>query len=204
MPKIVDSAARRIEIAEAVYRVIRRDGLAQASLRGVAVEAGLVVGSIRHYFVSHDELILFAVRILVERVLVRLYAHVEELKAPASTREKRMELTERLLGELLPLDAERLAETEVWLAFSAVARTKPKLAEDTAKVPKGTRALVKRLLTEAARGGNLIKKLDVDLETERLAVLLEGLAMAATDRPEHTSPELMVRVLRRHLDSLRR
>ena len=206
MPKLVDAEIRRREIAEAVFRVIRRDGLAQTSLRGVAEEAGLALGSVRHYFDNHDELIVFAMRVQVERLFIRLATHAEQLLDPAGPKDRktRVALTEQLLGELLPLDAERLAEAEVWLAFSAAARLRPELAAEATKVHTGTRALVRRVLTEAARGGNLIKKLDIELETERLASLLDGLAMAATYQPEQTTPELMRRVLRRHLEALRR
>jgi AcrR family transcriptional regulator len=57
-----------------VFRVIRRDGVDQASLRAVATEAGLVIGSVRHYFATHDEMIVFAMRVLADRVTTRIAA----------------------------------------------------------------------------------------------------------------------------------
>ena len=50
VPKFVDAALRRQEVVEAVFRIIAADGLERASLREVADEAELAVGSVRHYF----------------------------------------------------------------------------------------------------------------------------------------------------------
>ncbi len=199
MPKIVDPEARRLEIAEAVFRVIQRDGLAQASLRSVADEAGLAIGSVRHYFKGHDELIVFAMRALGDRVITRLLAHLPELD-PATPRSRRLELTEALLGELLPLTEKTRAETDVWLAFTAAAKNRPDLAEEATRTYEGVRALVRRVLDGAHGTGGLLDGLDLAVETERLAALLDGLALSAG----RTSPELMRTVLRRHLESLRR
>ncbi|WP_410580301.1 TetR/AcrR family transcriptional regulator [Amycolatopsis sp. lyj-108] len=199
MPKIVDPEARRLEIAEAVFRVIQRDGLAQASLRSVADDAGLAIGSVRHYFRGHDELIVFAMRALGDRVEARLLRHLPELLDPETPRSRRQELTEALLGELLPLTEQTRAETDVWLAFSAAAKYRPDLAEEAARAHAGIRALVRRVL-EGARGAvGLLDDLDLDVETERLAALLDGLAMASGRTP----PELMRTVLGRHLETLR-
>jgi hypothetical protein len=43
---------------------------------------------------------------------------------------------------------------------------------------------------------------DVEVETERLAALLDGLALGGVLQPDLTTPEVMRAVLRRHLDSL--
>ncbi|MFJ4105781.1 TetR/AcrR family transcriptional regulator [Amycolatopsis japonica] len=200
MPKIVDPEARRLEIAEAVFRVIQRDGLAQASLRSVAEEAGLAIGSVRHYFGGHDELIVFAMRALGDRLEARLAGHIPVLLDPATPRPLRQEATEAFLGELLPLTEQTRAEADVWLAFSAAAKNRPDLAEEATRMYEGVRFLVRRVLEGANEAGGLLGDVDLNVETERLAALLDGLAVS-TGR---TSPELMRAVLRRHLETLRR
>ncbi len=199
VPKIVDPEARRLEIAEAVFRVIQRDGLPQASLRSVADEAGLAIGSVRHYFKGHDELIVFAMRSLGDRLVARLLGHLPDLLDPATPRSRRQELTEALLGELLPLTEQTRAETDVWLAFTAAAKNRPDLAEEATRTHDGVRALVRRVLEGAHGAGGLLDDLDLAVETERLAALLDGLALSAGRTP----PELMRTVLRRHLETLR-
>ncbi|KAA2265261.1 TetR/AcrR family transcriptional regulator [Solihabitans fulvus] len=201
MPKIVDPDLRRRAVAEAVFRVVRRDGVEQASLRNVAAEAGLAIGSVRHYFASHDELLVFALQELSAQVGQRLRAHADRLFAAAEAGARRM-LVEDLLAELLPLDTRRHEEAVVWLAFSTAARTRPSLRPHAREAYDGLRMVGARVLAEAQRLGRLVDGLDLELENERLCALLDGLAVDAVLWPERMTPELMNAVLRRHLDSI--
>src|SRR3712207_8392462 len=119
MPRVVDPAERRADLAEAVWRVVRRNGLDGASVRAVAREAGLSMGSLRHYFGTQSELLIFAMRMVIDRVERR----VGDLRVPDDPRGA----AEIVLLELLPLDDERRAENEVWLAFTARALVDPAL-----------------------------------------------------------------------------
>jgi AcrR family transcriptional regulator len=119
MPKIVDHEQRRRELGHAVWRVIRRDGVDHASVRTVAEEAGWSPGALRHYFATQSELLAFAMRLVVERIEARIAA-LDRATDPRQA-------VEQVLHELLPLDDERRAENEVWLAFTARALTDPEL-----------------------------------------------------------------------------
>ena len=55
------------------------DGLERASLREVADEAGLAVGSVRHYFSSSEELLAHSFGVAVDRITGRLEAAREHL-----------------------------------------------------------------------------------------------------------------------------
>ncbi|WP_433263311.1 TetR/AcrR family transcriptional regulator [Actinosynnema sp. CS-041913] len=195
MPKVVDAEARRREVAEAVFRVVRAQGLEQASLRNVAEEAGLAIGSVRHYFTDHDELLTFALEALIERVEHRFLARVAQVYA-ATTPEDRRTAVEDLLGELLPLDPDRHDESVIWLEFSNAARTRPALRPAARKLHDGIRTLVRKVLERAGVP-------DVPVETERLAALLDGLAVNAVLQPDLTTPDVMRAVLRRHLAAVR-
>ena len=65
MPRVVDPVERRRFLAQAVWRVVRREGLERASVREVAREAGVSMGSLRHYFSSQSELLIFAMRMVI-------------------------------------------------------------------------------------------------------------------------------------------
>ncbi|MFI6522498.1 TetR/AcrR family transcriptional regulator [Spirillospora sp. NPDC050679] len=191
MPKVVDPARRRRELAEAVWRVIRRDGLEEASVRRVAQEAGLSMGSLRHYFASQSELLAFALRMVIDRIDGRVAA----LDPSGPPRER----AERVLAQLLPMDDERRAENEVWLAFTARAMVDPGLRalrdEGYDALRAGCRRVV-ALLGESAGAG------EAELAAARLHALVDGLAVHAAMRPEDTTPERMAAVIARHLDEL--
>ncbi|MEU7859936.1 TetR family transcriptional regulator C-terminal domain-containing protein [Nonomuraea sp. NPDC049141] len=203
MPKVVDPVERRREVVDALFRVVVRDGLQRASLRTVAAEAQLNIGSLRHYFATQEELMRFAMTSMIERVTQRLRAAVEEAGdlAALSTRE-RLELSARLLGELLPLDERRHAEVTVFLDFAAASRTDPALRDLAVRVAVGTRGFVGRVLERLEARGDLRPGLRLDVETERLSSLVDGLAMNAVLRPELVSGPDCLEVVRTHLGAL--
>lgn len=192
MPKIVDPEARREDVVEAVFRVVRRDGLEQASLRNVAAEAGLAIGSVRHYFAGHTELMVFAMRAMSDRVSRRLLGHVEDLQ------KDRRAAAVAMLCELLPLDDRRRDEATVWLAFAMAARTRPELRPHAREVDDGMRRLVARVL----EGARVIA--DIPLETDRLCALIDGLTVQAVLQPDRMDAERMTAALLHHLDTLTR
>jgi AcrR family transcriptional regulator len=188
----VDPVERRRHLAEAVWRVVRREGLERASVREVAREAGVSMGSLRHYFDNQSELLIFAMRMVIERVEHR----VAVLQAP----DEPGRAAKLVLAELLPLDPERRAENEVWLAFTARALVDPPLRalrdEAYDLLRNACRRWLRPLLpTDASEP-------DVDLETERLFALLDGLAVHAAMRPEQSSAEGLLAVLHHHLDQV--
>ncbi|GAA2819886.1 TetR/AcrR family transcriptional regulator [Saccharopolyspora taberi] len=201
MPKIVDPDERRREVAEAVFRVVARDGLAQVSLRTVAAEAGLAIGSVRHYCGSYDELMALAFQTLVDAVDERFAVHRGRLGETASGSPERRRLVEDMLAEFLPLDEQRHRETAVWLAFSGAARTDGNLTPYVRRMSEGMRMVVRRILEGCVRSGRT-PELDLALETDRLCALLDGLALTVITAPSAISPARTLAVLRRHLDTL--
>lgn len=105
MPKIIDHEKRKIHIAEATWKVIVEEGIAQTAV--------LSVGSLRHYFSSQSELLLFSMELVTERVINRLKSR------EFSEGQDPLEFVTEGVFEVLPIDEERKIEMEVWLAFSA-------------------------------------------------------------------------------------
>ncbi|MER7172777.1 TetR/AcrR family transcriptional regulator [Streptomyces mesophilus] len=194
MPKVVDPQLRRTELAEAVWRVIRRDSLEHASVRNVAQEAGLSTGSLRHYFSSQSELMVFAMRMVIDRIEQRIERRTAALGAECDP----LRRADTVLAELLPLDAERRAENEVWLAFTARSMTDPTLRalreESYDRLRAGCRGLVTGLIGPGR---------DPELESARLHALVDGLAVHAAMRPDAATAESMRAVIAAHLSELR-
>ena len=68
MPKRVYLLAQRRSIAEAVFRLAVARGADAVSMRDVAAEAGVSLGMVQHYFRSKDEMLLFALDHMRDRV----------------------------------------------------------------------------------------------------------------------------------------
>ncbi|MFF4989108.1 TetR/AcrR family transcriptional regulator [Streptosporangium saharense] len=206
MPKQVDPVARRADVVDALFRVVFREGLQRASLRAVADEAGLNIGSLRHYFANQQELMGFAMRAMLDRVSGRLMRRIDEAgDVDALTLEQRRRLSLDLLAELLPLDETRRVEVAVFVDFVTAARTHPAIDAGLAReAAVGARALVRRILRRAMDSETLRPDLDLDVETERLSSLIDGLSLNTVLYPDLLSPRACLDVLRAHLDGLTR
>ncbi len=201
MPKIVDAGARRAEIVEAVFRIIAVDGLERASLREVADEAGLAVGSVRHYFAGSDELLRFSFAAVIDRVVARLTAALPELAASVPGSSAHHEAVLTLLGEFLPLDEERAVDACVWMAFKNAARIRPFLAAEADRSHREVAAVVGQVIMSLVRDdGDGHHSLTV--EAERLLATLDGLCMHALLQPGWMTAEMCREVLERHVRSL--
>ncbi|ERK69927.1 transcriptional regulator, TetR family, partial [Leifsonia aquatica ATCC 14665] len=119
MPRTIDRDARKAQLAEAVWRVIVERGIGAVSVRTVAAEAGVAVGSLRHIFPTRTELLEFSAELMVDRATARILA-----LPVGDPREHALDV----LRQLLPLTPDSRAELEVNIALIAEAPALPGLA----------------------------------------------------------------------------
>lgn len=198
MPKIVDAEARRQEVVQAVFRIIASDGLERASLREVADEAGLAVGSVRHYFASSDELLVFSFASVIDRISGRLEAALLALEGEAPGSPEQRSAVLNLLGQFLPLDEELAVDACVWMAFRHAARINPILSAEAERSHRAVAAVVGRLIVLLSPGEASAQQTLVT-EAERLLATMDGLCMHALLQPEWMTAEMCSDVLTAHL-----
>ncbi|MEW8977687.1 MAG: TetR/AcrR family transcriptional regulator [Symbiobacterium sp.] len=192
MPKIVSHAEQRTRIAEAMWRVILKSGMEGATVRKIAAEAGMSAGALRHYFKTQDDLLVYAMRLVNERVEKRIRQLVSEPLPPVAK-------AVRLLLELVPLDGERRAEMDVWFSFMEYVRHR----KDLSDVPENRmHSFIREVLGYLDREGILQEGLDLALEAERLYAVIDGLAVHALLEPGRLRPEEMERVVRTSVERL--
>ena len=200
MPKIVDAEARRQDVVEAVLRIIAGDGLERASLRETADEAGLAVGSVRHYFAGSEELLAFSFASVVDRIVRRLEASLPGVHAavPGTPGHRAAILT--LLCGLLPLDGPRALEVCAWMAFRNAARVRPFLAAEADRSHREVAVIVGTVVS--ALRPEYETKENLVVEAERLLATLDGLCMHALLQPGWMTREMCIDVLEQHLDGM--
>lgn len=183
MPKIVDHAARREELAAAVWRLVGREGVAGATVRAVAAESGWSMGAIRHYFSTHDELLRFALEVMTRRISERVLGLYTDDASGDVDRAR------RALEQLLPIDQDRTVEVLVWLGFMTRARIDPDLDEVRLEGWRGERFICRAAVADAAGAPlptSLEAQLDPDLEeaADRVHLSIDGLSTQAAIYPE--------------------
>jgi TetR/AcrR family transcriptional repressor of bet genes len=107
MPKIVDHARRREEIAHVACQVVAHYGFEQATVARIARAAGYTTGMVAHYYESKQDIILAALRLILLRIEQRLTRERESVDA---------NLLE-VLSEALAVDAQRFTECAFYMAF---------------------------------------------------------------------------------------
>jgi len=195
VPRLIDHDGRRDEIAEAVWRIVARDGVSAVSIRDVATEAGLAVGSVRHVFGSKAELLEYSMALVHERVAQRVQAHF--------VRKDPRKLAEAVLSEMLPLDDRRRVEMAVNMAVVAESPSHPSLRRVSLDAQHAIAGACSAVL-EILQSHNLIRA-DIDLayETDRLHALIDGLALhALTATRKDLRPKKVLGVLQAHLAAL--
>lgn len=192
MPRTIDHEERRQRIGEAVWRIVLRDGVGAVSLRTVAAEADLVLGSLRHSFPTKDALLAFAMELAHERAAARVVRH-------AGVRDP-WRRTRAALHEVMPLDDERRVEMRVHLALMAESPAHERLAELATAAHDAIRGLCLDALTVLRDAGRVRADLDLRRATDTLHALLDGLALHAMYDPRRR--RVAVRALDEHLASL--
>jgi AcrR family transcriptional regulator len=198
VPKIVDHDARREEIARALWRVVRRDGIGAASVRSVAAEAGWSAGAVRYYFPDQAGLLGFAIELVTRRVGERI-ARLQPTGPPLT-------FALRYLEEVIPLDDERRAEFDVWFAFLAQSQAASEadgtLRPHVEPVHADLLGLCRSVLEALREAGALRPRLNLSLEAERLHALVDGLSLHVATNPDRVPPARVREILRRHLATL--
>lgn len=194
MVKRPSSEDRREQIAEAVWRVIRRDGMAAASVRTVADEAGMSTGSLRHFFATQSELLLFA----MELVSIRVEHRIAGIEFDPDIRRAIRQFAE----QFVPLDADRREEMQVWEAFAAASRTESALAVVRERTDRTLFGHFRQFVEALSDAGFLRSGSTVECEAMRLHALVDGLAAHGVANPERVNPAAITEVLDAHFDSL--
>ncbi|OZB95439.1 TetR/AcrR family transcriptional regulator [Paenibacillus sp. XY044] len=195
MPKIVDHEQKRKLIAESAWSIIEAKGIEHASIRAIAAAAGVSPGALRHYFSTQDELLLFIVDYYLTRGVDRAAEGLEISRIP-------MKAAKEVLLELLPMDTEKRTAASVWWVFAIRSLTSSALQVKKDELTDGLHHLSKIVIDLLSTAELLPSSTDIELETFRLAAVIEGLTILALLRPEIYSPETVERVVVRHLREL--
>jgi len=188
VPKVVDHAERRDEVAAVALRVLADRGL-DAGLRDVAHAGGWSTSVVTHYFADKRELLEHTLRRTLEASAARIEARVAAGQARLGA----------ILEETLPLDARRKQQWRLFIAFWGRAVHDPDLEDVQRRRHARFRAALAEALAEAFAEGD---RHDPDLEARRLFALLDGLAVQAAFEPRQWPPRLQIDVVNRHLAEL--
>jgi AcrR family transcriptional regulator len=193
MPKIVDHAQRRDEIAVVACRVVAAQGFDRASMVRIAREAGYTTGMLAHYFESKQDIIIAALRLILRRI-------DERLRRPRRG-EARPELLDLLL-EALPIDAHRHIECAFWITFWGQVTADKRLKRINAWVHREYLRLFERCLDVSWKEWRHWPPATREQVLRSLVTFINGLTASAVANPGDWPPHKQIGQLRLQLQLL--
>ena len=175
MPKIVDHDERRLELVDATWRIIARNGLEGATMREIALEAGFANGALKPYFPTKDTLLEFAFGHVFNRTNQRIAEVTEGKSGLAALRAFSL--------EVLPLDEERINEARIVIPFWQKAVNDPQKALIHQQSMDEWRAAIQRYLAEARYDGGIRAAIDDAVLAGQLLNMLLGAQIEAALAP---------------------
>ena len=187
-------ADRRIEVAQAAWRVIVREGLDRTSMRAIAQELGSSTGVVTHYFRDKEELTQFALELVFEHVL-------EEMQACAKGRQG-IDRLEQMIFIGLPLKANDRNDWTVWVAFLGYSIGREHLIREHRKRHDRLQQIIMQELADLQTAKLIRADLDLALEANALITLVDGIGTGVVICPEQFSPEQQQYLVRRQINAL--
>jgi TetR/AcrR family transcriptional repressor of bet genes len=193
MPKIVDHAQRRDEIAHVACQVVANYGFEQATVARIARAAGYTTGMVAHYYESKQAIILAALRLILFRIEERLTREREDGEA---------DLLE-VLSEALAIDAQRFTECAFWMAFWGQVSADKKLKRLNVWVHREYMRLYARCFTEHWQEWSAWPRPLREHVLRSVVTFINGLTASAVTSPSDWPAAVQVEQLRLQLDLLR-
>lgn len=171
-------------ILDAVVTVLATRGSDALSIRNVAAQAGVSVGSVQHNFPTRDALIVGAMTAVNDRFRARVRALLEQEQTP----EARLRV---FCSEISCVTDEGTEEAIVWTAFAARATTDANIRALHATDWARTEDVLLRLLTEAFPESSVTAD-----DAALVLAVTDGIAVArAAERSDRMTTERALRLI---------
>ncbi|MGO9424116.1 MAG: TetR/AcrR family transcriptional regulator [Steroidobacteraceae bacterium] len=194
MPKIVDHAKRRDEIAHVACQVVASRGFEHATVARIARAAGYTTGMVAHYYDSKQDIILGALRLILLRIEERLTRERDSRDANLLS----------VLSEALAIDAQRFTECAFWMAFWGQVSADRKLKRLNAWVHREYLRLFARCIAEHWPEWSGWPQTVRDQVLRSVVTFINGLTAGAVTSPRDWPARRQIEQLGLQLELLRR
>ncbi|MDX6153151.1 TetR/AcrR family transcriptional regulator [Marinococcus sp. PL1-022] len=185
MPKLIDHQKKKEQIVEYTWQSIVNSGAKGATVRSIAKLADKTPGQIRYYFPTHSALL----DAVMEKVNRKVAQRIQEIFGQEDLTEK--ERVIQAVLAVLPLDDDRYADMEVWMAFQY------EIHEAGANtMGNEIRLLVQKSLQYLSEKKMLQEELPMELTIMRAHALVDGLALHKWLTPDRINNEQVMKLIR--------
>jgi AcrR family transcriptional regulator len=164
-------------------------------MRAIAQEMNCTTGVVTHYFRNKQELILFA----LHQVTERLQGLMEQAVAHRTGCDRLV----AMLSSFLPIDPERQEILRVWMAFLGYAVGREDLMAEHQQSAGELRQMIIQELEMLQKQEQVWPDITPETEANVLLALVNGLSLDTLIQSQRLSPEQQKEALQRYVDGLR-
>ncbi len=179
-------------LIDAFLTITASRGLDQATMREVAKQAGVSVGSVQYYCRTRDEMLVMVFRQVMDRIIARGEAIPHA--GPVGS------VILAYAREFLPLDAARADEQRVYLAFVARAAVTPALAQVQHAFTTRLQSACAEAFRLAQQRGEARIRFDADVAARATVAMLDGILVHMLTDPGAMPGSVALAILDDHLD----
>lgn len=187
-------ATRKETVADATWRVVAAIGFEGATLRAIADEAGCTTGVLMHYFRDKEELFLFS--------LDRMFERVDTEFAEAPRQKNSIEALKKALVGTFPIQEQSELEGRIWLNFVGRALWNAAFLQEHRRRYARFRLLVEKTLRVASEAGDIECLDSFDKEADTILALLDGIIIHALLEPDRFPASRLRAILDLHFSRL--
>lgn len=192
--RVMAQRDRRLDVSEAAWRVIVREGLDRASMRAIAQEMDCTTGVVMHYFRNKQELTLFALNQVTEKLQVAMQAATASVSG--------VERLIKILTVFLPSDESGENIVKVWVAFLGYAVGRESLMTEHQQSAAQLRGVIIQELKALQSQGLIRAEIDPEIESNALLALANGVSLDSLIQANCLSIEQQENVIRRYVNEL--
>ncbi|MFN8191966.1 MAG: TetR/AcrR family transcriptional regulator [Nocardioidaceae bacterium] len=181
------AAATSDELVAAAIRVIGRHGVAAATTRRIADEAGVPLGTVHYWFSDKEQLLAEVVRVVVDQLEV-----ASTQAAPPDTPAGPIEVRDALGAAFASIAGDDAGVQLGYYELTALALRTPRLRELARHQYRSYRELAARALAPALDGVDPERAAAI---AELVMVTFDGLTLSYLADPEGTRPEVVLDLL---------
>ncbi|MDZ5783098.1 TetR/AcrR family transcriptional regulator [Marinococcus luteus] len=190
MPKLIDHEKKKEQIIEYAWQSIVNSGAKGATVRNIAKLAEMTPGQIRYYYPTHSSLL----DAVMKKVNHKVAQRIQEIFGQENVTEKE-QVIQAILA-VLPLDDDRYADMEVWMAFQYEIH-----AAGTGSMGDEIRMLIQKSLQYLNEKQMLQEDLPAELTTMRAHALVDGLALHKWLTPDRIDNTNIIKLIRAEVHS---
>ena len=182
---------RRSQVASAAMKLIAEQGLQKTSLRAIAHELGCTTGVLTHYFRNKDELLLFMLEVVMERLGEKMAIAVKDVEG--------IERLTVMMLAVLPTTDELKQIWRVWLAFVGHMPGHAGLMEEHKTLYQQFKVFLISELTALVEAGAIATNSDLDFEAAAWIAVMDGIGVNMLAAPQDYSEEQLKTIINRHV-----